>query len=165
MKFFTLIAMLLALLLAPLARAEWELLLNTRTTSSVTAFDTDGRRLFAGIGRGLYTSDDNGETWCTTALTPGYVQAIAISSDVIYALVSEHGMFRSDDYGKTWNPKNDGFPRNHDHTLDIRLPSIEQILVTRSGMVLAVGNLDGTYISRDRGETWRFRPIGSIPAP
>ena len=139
-----------------IARAEWELLLATHNMSGVTALETDGGRLFAGIGRGLYTSDDNGDTWCTTALTHGYVQAIAISGDVIYAFVYELGMFRSDDYGKTWNPKNNGFPIVHDHTLDIRLPSIEQILVTSSGMVLAVGGLDGTYISRDRGETWHF---------
>ena len=148
-----------------IARAEWELLLATHNMSGVTALETDGSRLFAGIGRGLYTSDDNGDTWCTTALTHGYVQAIAISSDVVYAFVNEHGMFRSDDYGATWNPINNGLHTIHDHTLDIRLPSIEQILVTSSGMVLAVGGLDGTYISRDRGETWHFPADWQYPCP
>ncbi len=167
MKYTTLIVTLLALLLViSLARAEWELLLATHNMSGVTALETDGSRLFAGGSlEGLYTSDDNGDTWCTTALTHGYVQAIAISGDAVYAFVNEHGMFRSDDYGKTWNPINDGLRTIHDHTLDIRIPYINQILVTRSDMVIAAGGFDGTYISRDRGETWHFAADWSFPCP
>ena len=102
MKYTTLIVTLLALLLViSLSRAEWEPLLGMRAMKTASALESDGRRLFAGGSlEGLYTSDDNGDTWNTTALTHGYVQAIAVSGDVIYAFVSEHGMFRSEDYGE-----------------------------------------------------------------
>ena len=167
MKYTTFIVTLLALLLViSLARAEWEPLLGMRAMKTASALEGDGRRLFAGGSlEGLHTSDDNGDTWNTTALTHGYVQAIATSGDAVYAFVNEHGMFRSDDYGKTWNPINDGLRTIHDHTLDIRIPYINQILVTRSDMVIGVGGFDGTYISRDRGETWRFPAHWSFPCP
>ena len=164
MKYLTVIALML--LVISLSRAEWEPLLGMRAMKTASALESDGRRLFAGGSlEGLYTSDDNGDTWNTTALAHGYVQAVAISGDVIYAFVSGYGMFRSDDNGKTWNPINNGLHTIHDHTLEIRIPYINQILVTRSDMVIAVGGFDGTYISRDRGETWRFPASGRFPAP
>ena len=143
---------------APDACAAWELLPTAQVMENVRALETDGRRLYAGTGRGLYISDDNGGTWRTTALTPGVVQAIAVGEDAIYAFVYKgglkHGMYRSDDHGETWHQKNSGFPEINASS-GVR-PSIHQILVTRSGMVIAVGDRHGTYVSLDRGETWRF---------
>ena len=167
MRYTTLIVTLLALLLViSLARAEWEPLLGMRAMKTVSALESDGRRLFAGGSlEGLYTSDDNGDTWCTTHLSVGYAPAIAVSGDVVYAFVNEHGMYRSDDYGATWNPINNGLHTIHDHTLEIRIPYINQILVTSSDMVIAAGGFDGTYISRDRGETWHFPVDWSFPCP
>ena len=163
MKYLTLIAFML--LVVAIARAEWELLPTTQVLTSVNAIETDGRRLFAGTSHGLYISDDNGETWCTTALRPGDVKSIAISGDTIYAFMYkaglEHGMYRSDDRGETWNRKNNGFP--HINVSTGLIPSIHQILVTRSGAVIAVGDVHGTYISRDRGETWHVPADWAYP--
>ena len=161
MKQTTLIVSML--LVVSLARAEWELLLDTQTTSSVSVLETDGHRLFAGIGRGLYTSDDNGDTWCTTALTPGYLDAIAVSGATIYAFLYRQGMYRSDDYGETWNRKHRGIPELDGGSGE--MPSVEQILVTGSGIIIAVDDFVGTYVSRDRGETWHFPTEWQYPCP
>ncbi len=167
---FILTPLLLAICLAgraPDACAAWELLRTAQVMENVSALETDGRRLYAGTWRGLYISDDNGDTWRTTALPPGNIQAIAVSEDAIYAFVYKgginHGMYRSDDHGETWLRKNNGFPEINPGT-GVR-PSIHQILVTRSGMVIAVGDHHGTYVSRDRGETWRFPAEWSYPCP
>ena len=150
------------LLLITLARAEWEFLTNAEDMHLI---QTDGSRLFATFERGLYTSHDQGNTWCTTALRPGGVGAIAVSGDTIYASLYKHGIFRSDDYGKTWTPKNNGLHVIDDDTGAPLILSIDQILVTRSGMVLAVGGFPGVYVSRDQGETWRFPSDWSYPCP
>ena len=151
MKYTTLIAFML--LAISIARAEWEFLANTE---DMRLIQTDGSRLFASFERGLYTSHDQGNTWCTTALRPGGVEAIAVSGDTIYASVYKQGIFRSDDYGVTWTPKNNGLHIIDDDTGEPLFLSVDQILVARSGTVIAVGGFHGTYISRDRGETWRF---------
>ena len=137
------------------ARAAWELLPAVQVMENVSALESDGRRLYAGTRRGLYISDDNGDTWRTTALAQS-VRTIAISDDAVYVFVYEHGVFRSDDNGETWNPINNGLHTIDDRTGEMRLPSIHQMLVTGSGMVIAVGYHFGTYISRDRGETWHY---------
>ena len=167
---FILTLFLLAICLAgraPDACAAWELLPAAQVMENVSALESDGRRLYAGTWRGLYISDDNGNTWRTTALTPGNIQAIAVSEDAIYTFVYKagikHGMYRSDDHGETWHRKNNGFPEINPSTGVI--PSIHQILVTRSGMVIAVGDRHGTYVSRDRGETWRFPAEWLYPCP
>ena len=86
------------------------------------------------------------------------VGAIAISDDAVYAAgIDRSGVFRSDNRGKTWNPKNNGIRQTTKETIktgEILIPRLHQILVTRSGTVIAVGNYYGTYISYDRGETW-----------
>ena len=139
------------LLAISIARAEWEFLANTE---DMRLIQTDGSRIFASFERGLYTSHDQGNTWCTTALRPGGVEAIAISGNVVYASVYKQGIFRSDDYGETWTPKNNGLHILDNRTGEVRFPSIHQILVTRSGTVIAVGFHNGTFTSTDRGETW-----------
>ena len=152
---------------APDTCAAWELLPAAQVMENVSALESGGRRLFAGTSHGLYVSDDNGETWCTTDLRPGDAQSIAVSGDTIYAFMYKaglkHGMYRSDDYGDTWHRKNNGFPEINASTGVI--PSIHQILVTRSGMIIAVGDRHGTYVSRDRGETWRFPADWQYPCP
>ena len=140
---------------APDACTAWELLPASQVMENVSALESDGQRLYAGTWRGLYISDDNGDTWRLTDMTHP-VRASAITDDAVYASAYEHGMFRSDDYGETWNPINNGLRKIDDRNGEIRLPYIHQILVTGSGMVIAVGYHYGTYISRDRGETWHY---------
>ena len=62
-----------------------------------------GDRLFAGTGAGLYTSDDNGESWSLGGLEDFSVWQIRPAGEsVLYAGTQPAGLFRSDDEGLTW---------------------------------------------------------------
>ena len=151
----TLPLIVIALIASAVTAAEWTLIPGTDDMGDIITLETDGNRLYAGAENGVYISDDDGDAWRLTDMTH-FVSAMAISDDAVYAFASEHGMFRSDDCGETWNAKNNGLHKIDDRTGEIRLPYIHQILVASSGMLIAVGYHFGTYLSRDRSETWHY---------
>ena len=141
------------------ARAEWTLLPGTEDMG-VNIIETDEHRLYAAASQGVYVSRDNGYTWHYTELAHAlrrlYIIAIGIGPNAVYAGTNNHGVYRSDSHGKTWKPKRKGI-RIFDLDDPDREPyyaEAKQILVTRSGAVIAVGYHSGTHISHDRGETW-----------
>ena len=153
----TLVLLLIALLGCSHAHArihaEWEQLVEGEDINYVTTLETDENRLYLGRRDGLYMSRDHGYTWRLT-LPDHEITAIAISTNAVYAGTFKHGLFRSDSHGNTWKPKNAGFAL---FTFAGRPPQyspIEQILVTRSGTVIAGKYHAGTYISTNRGESW-----------
>lgn len=142
-------------------RTLWIPLVGTEALVERTnSLETDGRRLYVGTQDGLYISDDDGSTWRPTNLT-GAIGIIAISTDAIYATAhgSERGLYRSDDQGETWKPIHSAMPTTTSIRVDgseyERPPYMQQILSTSSSAIIAVAYNDGTYISNDRGETWR----------
>ena len=158
---FILILPLLAIWLtsgAPAARAEWELLGGTDDMGYIITLESDGIRLYAGTENGIYISLDDGRTWRSTEVS-AEISAIAITDHAVYAgaQYDRGGIWRSDDRGETWHPKNVGLQVTNTDTIrtgEIRIPAFRQILATSSGMVIAVAHYDGTFISHDRGETW-----------
>lgn len=153
----TFILLLIALVSARAHPAQWELLPDTDSTRA-SRLASDGIRLYAASYRhGLYISEDDGATWRHTGLPSA--RAIGISDDAVYVFCDRLlGMFRSDDRGESWAPKNVGLAEPDEDNLvegDITHPRARQILVTESRMVIAVG-YPGTRISRDRGETWHY---------
>ena len=134
-------------------RAEWEQLVGSETVPRVNALETDENRLYAGTWDGMYISRDHGYTWRLTGLEHP-VSAIAISTNAAYAGTYDHGVFRSDNRGVTWKPKSDGFRLVIQPGRENTYRSVEQMLVTRSGTVIAVAYHQGTYISNNRGDTW-----------
>ena len=136
-------------------RVEWFPIYDSKSMGIVKELHTDGQRLYAVTSEGLYVSDDDGRshTWRLTD-SPKQLNTITIDQNYVYAATSSSGMFRSDDRGDTWTPINNGMPLK---VLDDgwhQYPTLEQILVTRSGTVIAVARLNGSWISTDRGETW-----------
>ena len=147
-------------------RTVWILLDSGGPKSWADTLKSDGPRLYAGTENGVYISLDNGYTSRSTNLNH-WITTIAISEDAVYAAEGSSGVFRSDNHGDTWNPKNNGLHETNDETIktgEIRIPHIRQILPTRSGMIIAVGYHSGTYISNDRGETWH-NPFGEWMYP
>jgi len=87
-----------------------------------------GDRVYAGVDEaGLFESDDGGETWRPNralnehatrgAWFPGYggmcLHSILVDAQDprrIWTGISAVGVFRSDDGGRSWTPKNDGVP-------------------------------------------------------
>ena len=160
---FILTSLLLAIWLygrAPDACAAWELLPGTEDMG-VGIIETDEHRLYAAASQGVYASLDNGYTWRYAELAHGherlYIIAIGIGPNAVYAGTHNHGVYRSDSHGKTWKPKRKGI-RIFDLDEPDREPyyaEVKQILVTRSGTVIAVGYHSGSHTSANRGETWR----------
>ena len=140
-------------------QADWIHLSGTEALEA-ELLETDGNRLYAATWEGVYISLDNGYTWRYAEIAHGleqfYIIAIGIGRNAVYAGTQHHGVYRSDSHGSTWKPKRNGI-----HIFDLDEPDLEphyaavkQILVTRSGTVIAVGYHADTYISTNRGETW-----------
>lgn len=87
-----------------------------------TLHDDDGR-IWAGVDEaGMFTSEDGGLTWRPVAglnehatrddWEPGLgglcAHRVLTAGDVKWAAISAVGVFRSDDGGSNWHPKNDG---------------------------------------------------------
>ncbi|HYC27169.1 MAG TPA: sialidase family protein, partial [Chitinophagaceae bacterium] len=73
--------------------------------------ETIGSDIFAGAGRGIYKSTDNGSTW--TKVSPDgvilWISDIVEAEGVIYAgTANNQGIYASTDGGSTWNKKNNG---------------------------------------------------------
>lgn len=148
----------IALVSARAHAVQWELLPDTEPTKP-ERLASDGIRVYAAsYWHGLYISEDNGGTWRHTGLPSAWT--IGISDDAVYVFCGRLlGMFRSDDRGESWTPKNIGLAEPDEDDLvegDITHPPVRQILVAESRMVIAVGYPAGTRISHDRGETWRY---------
>ncbi|MCI0544970.1 MAG: exo-alpha-sialidase, partial [Actinobacteria bacterium] len=94
-----------------------------RKMEQVWTFDTVGDRVWAGVAQaGLFTSDDGGVTWAPVPglnehptrgeWQPGFgglcAHRVKIDGDTHWVAISAVGVFRSDDAGATWEPKNDG---------------------------------------------------------
>lgn len=94
-----------------------------RRMEQVWTFHANGDRLWAGVAEaGLFTSDDQGLSWApveglnehTTrgGWEPGFgglcAHRVTVAGETQWVAISAVGVFRSDDGGGTWEPKNDG---------------------------------------------------------
>ncbi len=98
---------------------------TNRKMEQLWRFHHDGSRLWAGVAHaGLFTSTDAGVTWSPIdglnehqtrpEWEPGLggltAHRILTVGDQMWVAISAVGVFRSDDGGATWSPKNDGVP-------------------------------------------------------
>ena len=145
MKIYLLLPLIL---ISAVAHAEWERILDELTYSIAS----DGERLYAGTENGIYYSRDDGYTWRLGDFND-YINGLTASPSAVYGYSSEHGILRSVTNGNTWHWTNKGFgPKWDGH--DLYYPALRQFLITSSGMVIAVCYGSGTWISRDRGDSW-----------
>ena len=94
-----------------------------RPLTQIWTLKTVGDRILAGVAdAGLFSSTDDGETWepfeglnehpTRDQWEPGFgglcAHRILTSEDSIWVAISAVGVFRSDDGGDTWQPKNTG---------------------------------------------------------
>ena len=99
---------------------------GTRKLTQIWRIHTEGRTLLGGVGEaGLFTSDDRGEHWKPVAALndhptreawmpgAGGLCAHAILTDKknpqrLWCGISAVGVFRTEDGGRTWHPRNQG---------------------------------------------------------
>jgi photosystem II stability/assembly factor-like uncharacterized protein len=94
-----------------------------RKMEQIWTFDTTGDRIWAGVAQaGLFISDDGGTTWAPidglnehrtrSEWQPGFgglcAHRVKIDGDHQWVAISAVGVFRSDDGGAGWEPRNDG---------------------------------------------------------
>lgn len=143
------------------------------------AFDPrDPRRIYVGgggdqwspNGAGLSVSEDGGRSWRHVNVgfeTNVHVSKIVVDPRrpaVVYVTTqgptnfnektdSGHGVFRSDDYGKTWRTVNVGLGTVETNTLALGAP----------GVLFLGTDDDGVYRSPDGGESWTRLSIPQLP--
>jgi photosystem II stability/assembly factor-like uncharacterized protein len=128
--------------------------------------------VYVGTGRGVFKTTNGGRSWQRTSAgilgneteaqhlyrpTGGYVSALIVDprdADVAYAGTHEHGLFKTQDGGRSWRrvgPKSEPLTV-HALTFQPGTPSVIYAALGRGGARRAV------YRSRDGGATWQ--PIG-----
>lgn len=141
------------------------------------AFDpADPKTMYAGSGttdRGeICRSDDDGFTWRVvgspqSGLPDGAIVGVIVDADStpgarrIYACVSRHGIFCSEDGGTSWQPRNEGLPGKSVRAL-VRHPREPKVLFALLGE--GGGDLGGVFRSDDCARTWN-RVSGTFACP
>lgn len=128
---------------------SWEFDLPGRAVLALAI--NDAGHIFAGtIGRGVYRSTDQGETWSevNNGLTMPLVLALIINSDQhLFAGTYFGGVFRSTDNGDSWEETNIG----------LNAPSIAALAINDAGHIFAAApgiNTGGVFRSLNNGDNW-----------
>ena len=144
-----------------------------------------GDTLWLGAAPGLlFRSDDRGETWepvmsliqheTRERWNPGAggmcthsIQIHPTDPDTVYIGISAAGVFRSDDGGETWSPKNKGTAA--DFMEDDRFPEVGQcvhkvLLHPEQEGRLWQQNHCGVYRTDDKGESWERLEDNGLPS-
>ncbi|KPL13870.1 MAG: hypothetical protein AMS26_12785 [Bacteroides sp. SM23_62] len=123
---------------------------------SALLINEDGNIIYAGTrfgkAAGMYRSTNEGITW--TAINNGFrainIVALAASpyGSIVFAGSDQNGVFRSMDYGQSWDVVNEGMPAPQEAT------NIRALAVNAAGHVFAGTYGGGLYRSLNNGDTW-----------
>jgi photosystem II stability/assembly factor-like uncharacterized protein len=121
------------------------------------AFATDGQRALVSTGLGIFRGEAV-NVWREVSAPRGAVPARAIvrgnAANRVY-LAGWSGLFRSDDWGKSWSDAAEGLPREPATTLIVAQGSPEVLYAVVQGRIWA--SLDGAH-------NWESRGAGISPA-
>ncbi len=126
------------------AHAQWQQT-NGPEGGYIDCLAGDGTNLYAGSAYGgIFSSNDNGNTWTSHYYSSFYYQfsSILIDATNVYAATS-NGVLNSTDYGQTWNPINTG------------LTYFSNSSLAKMGSLLFTGSLGGgVSLSTNNGANW-----------
>ncbi len=140
---------------------SWEALTNGLPKINVSALATTDNKLMAGTwGMGIYISSDNGETWDSTSnegLDVLNIYSLTCTDSIIYAGTYGYnnffgGLFRSNNYGKSWEKINTGYfnPR-----------AVRSVEVSGSNLFAGSCFTGGIYFSTDNGASWVSKDLSN----
>ena len=144
-----------------------------------------GTQFSTGPDRGLYRSEDRGQTWskvlfvsdstgaCDVAINPAHPETVYCATwervrRATYrrAFGPECGIWRSADHGGTWTLLSGGLPAPSDNVGRIGLaiaPTWPSTIYAQIGSGAALGYVGlGLYRSQDGGETWTRRDVSTF---
>ncbi|MFH1277236.1 MAG: FlgD immunoglobulin-like domain containing protein [Candidatus Eisenbacteria bacterium] len=122
----------------------------------------DGSRVLCGTYSGMYASADGGATWVSSWSGFGRKKVwgaatVATAPDLVYAGTYENGLFKSVDFGATWDsvPLPDPF---------VRAVAVDptDTSVVYAGGYYTQGGLGGVYKSTDGGASWTAKNSGLL---
>jgi len=119
-------------------------------------------------GTGLYFSQDGGDSWSQTSLTSGTIIQVAFSQDgsTVYAGDRSGNIYRSTDYGQTWQTINTNFfPPETITPEGFKTGIFRGFLVdpNDSNTIYLGAEPGGFFISHDGGQTWQTSNSGMPP--
>jgi hypothetical protein len=102
-----------------------------------------GSILYVGEYDGVYSSNDDGNTWTLLSSSPDFIkQLMTNGTDLFATTLNNNGVWRSSDYGISWNPANDGL-----------IASNMNGLVNMGESIIAPSD-QGLWSTSDNGITW-----------
>ncbi|MBK5288782.1 MAG: hypothetical protein JJE46_09970, partial [Acidimicrobiia bacterium] len=132
-------------------------------TSLASSTGSGAATVFAGDAKGrVLRSDDGGTSFTSvgTGLPVERVASIAMSPDyakdhTLWASLSEHGVYRSRDAGRTWKRSSNGLSTD-EQAQRVRVSGFRTIAAARGphGTVLYEAGFDGLFRSDDGGRRW-----------
>ncbi len=123
---------------------SWDNAWSTQHPISAVASDPTGI-MYMADGWAVYRSVDNGETWVETSFS-GNVDLLATNHEgMVFAVISFEppAVFRSADYGDTWELAYDGHPGK-----------VVFCMAVASNNDILVGTFEGVFRSSDNAATW-----------
>lgn len=135
-------------------------------TAVALSTGTDGTlHLLAGVPGGVIISRDSGASWMAAALAspPPFVTALALSpgyaqDGMVFASTIEDGMFRSDDWGESWQPWGFGL-------FDLNVLGLAVSPDFSHDQSLYAVTETGVYCSRNSGRSWQLTDFPAEAAP
>ncbi len=150
----------------------WQMVAGLPVTNTAAAlvFSPDyvhDQTLWVGLanyysGSGIYRSLDGGHTWqpASRGLTDLAIDRLAVSPDfendrTLFAAGSHDGLFRSTDGGDSWVSLADRYRTDSNTLASLTALALSPGFAHDGRMLIGtMSGLGGTWLSRDRGETW-----------
>ena len=116
---------------------------NNLPSTEIHSIISFGDYVIAG-GWDIYLSTNNGTTWSTVCTVGWLIESLCAINNNIFAACYAAGVYRSIDYGFSWEPINDSLSVNY----AISLSSNEQNLLLGTGYYFSGGTLFSNGIWR-----------------
>lgn len=135
---------------------KWSLANNGINEDLITSMVVQNEKIFAGTYRGLFSSNDGGNSWNKmnhNVLDSFYVGSLAIQEHTIYAGMPGKGLYVSENDGKVWSLINIGLVN----------PYISALGIKDSTIYIGIYSSDSNssiIVSHDLGGSWKFSNNG-----